>query len=65
MKSSPSNTVVGWFGRKVYTGGAVWKMSVPVKSTSQWIQLYLLESRSNLQGVKVAALEACDRDVCM
>ena len=27
VKSSPSNTVVGWFGRRLYTGGSESKMS--------------------------------------
>ena len=44
MKPSPSNTVVGWFGMRLYTGGAEWKRSLlmTVEFTMASIQLNML-----------------------
>ena len=75
MKSSPSNTVTGWLGRRLYTGGAVWKMNVPVKmnfamdsaiSVGHQIEFTGCKSHSTrTMRSRCVHVTTCDRDVCM
>ena len=35
MKSSPSNAVVGWFGRRLYTGGSEYRKMTIIQYTDR------------------------------